>query len=737
MAYLTATVDTPQGRIDLPTDLLTFSAARCFAWGERTGRASQLYRALAQELLSLEGPIALYGVGPFLEALLCAAPELARKASGVVDPMSSLTSYAGLPVYRQWRELPGGTRHLFLCELRSEPRWRLRRTLEPAFTVLCPDLLAKHCDLVPQEAWLVQQPSIYPMEIPALEIEPGLDLLLLDLPARNNFALPLSLGYVHRELQRIPELKFRTLDADAILYHRYHIWRLFDFGEPVLLDNGRQLLSDPWEWTEEAWMDPRLWGALRGHFARDIEELVQMILQGAPRVLALTVHQRNEWLGRLVARRVKEARPETLILAGGHSCVSPTLGPKAFPEFDYMVIGEAESVLQPLILELKQGHRPGDLPGVLSRFDSPGRVFTPSEPRQDLDLIGAPSYDFAPSFSLFQSWRGGLLPYLNLTRGCIWARCSFCAERFPFRTRSARSFVDELEGYCRLGLSNFNFSESDFGGRPEVLAEVADEILRRGLKVQLNGQLRVNPRHDLPFVQKLTAAGIVCNYGIDGMTAHTLKLQRKGYSIETVRQTLKNCSDAGVRVVVNLVVGVPGETEQDVEETVAFIVEHREFIAEVFNISPFYLMHASVYWQEPERHAIRFLGDQKELYERYPHGIPDRYWYSEGPYIDGAVRRRRGHRVMTALRQAGMTVSEFAETSVMYPMFQGFQNLRDLISEVPTLVLDQGEARTLPLQLGNQLQNRIVVELSGRRLAFREQDVPVLQRACGSISIHG
>lgn len=738
MANMIATVETPEGSFDLATDLLNFSAMRCFAWGERTGRTAELYRAIAQELLGIEGPVALHGIGPFLEALLAAAPELAGKVPAIVDPLSTAAHYAGIPVCRDWLQLPASVGTVFLCEVRSEPRWRLRRAMEVRFRVLCPDLLERRSDLVPQVAWVPLQPSIYPIATPSLEIEPGLELLFLNLPARNNFALPLSLGYVHLALKRIPGLRFQTLDADTVLYHRYHIGRIFDRGgEPVLLGNGRPILQDPWEWNEECWMDPRLWSVLQELFAADIDELVSRLIQARPRVLAVSVHQRNEWITRYVVRRLKRAVPETVVVAGGHSCVSPTLGPQVFPEYDYMVIGEAEPVLSGLVGELRQGLVPKDLPGVVSKHDTPGRLFTPSTPPQDLDAIGAPSYDFVPDFALLRSWHGGLLPYLNLTRGCIWGRCNFCAERFPFRTRSAASFVDELEGLARLGLTQFNFSDSDFGGRPEVLEQVADEILRRGIKVRLNGQLRVHPRHEAALLKKLVAAGIGCNFGIDAMTPNTLKLQRKGYTIETVQKCLKNCREAGIKVEVNLVVGVPGETDQDVDDTIRFILEHREYITEVFNISPFYLMHGSIYWQEPERHGMVFLEQKEILYAKYAHGVPDRYWYSVGPYIDGAVRRKRALRIMTELRSHGVPVSYFAENSILLPMFQGFQNLRDLNSELPSLGCDAAPSLPpAPLPLYDHLKERTVVELSGRWLAFRNKDLGVLQRASGTINLH-
>lgn len=638
MSTMIASVETREGLKEIYIDSVTFSAFRCFMSADQHGTSSLLYRQIADMLLNEPGNIALIGSHEFINALLVSAPELLPKIKAVTDSFLSPIEFARLSGIPDHQEPAGPFDTVFLCELGTERRWRLRKLIGRYFKVLCPDVLAENPTNVPSESWIRKPGSIYPIDVPVIEPVFNLDVLLLDLPARNNFALPLSLGYVHKALKKISGIKTQTIDADAIFYHRYHIWRLFDLGEEIVLDNSRRLEEDPWSWAEECWMDPRCWHSLYSLFSSDIEELTDKIITSRPKILALTVHQRNEWIARLVAARVKARLPELLILAGGHSCVSASFGPKAFPEFDYMVIGEVESVLEPLIRQLLSEFRPHSLPGILSKHDPAGRIFEPSLPPQNLDDIGAPDYGWDPGLSTFLTFRGGILPYLNLTRGCIWGRCTFCSERFPFRTKSAKTFVDELERYHDMGITYCNFSDSDFGGRMEILNDVADEILRRDLKLQLNGQLRINPKHDVSFLKKLAAAGIGCNFGIDAFTTKTLKLQRKGYTLEAVESCLRNCKEAGIKVWINLVVGVPGETEQDVDDTLSFVISHKNYVTSVANISPFYLVHGCIYWNEPEAHGIHFLSDKKELYDKYFHGIPDRYWYSVDPYIDGAIR---------------------------------------------------------------------------------------------------
>lgn len=733
MASLSLSVNTPSGRVDVPTDILAFSAARCFAHAKSNGTESALYQRLAEVILAEPAGVALYGRDEFIKALLNHNPSLAQKLGGIVDKKAEPGKYGAVPLFKDWQGLPGEIGAVFLCCVGTELRWRLRREMEGRFKVLCPDVLAGKPELLPPEAWTVVGNSNYPLPLPGLDVAPDLDVLLLPLPARNNFAMPLTIGYVNKAFKRIPGLKFQTLDADTIFYHRYHIRRLFDIGETLTLKSGRALELDPWHWTEECWMDPQHWEDLYALFEDDIRELVGNVVKARPKILALSIHQRNEWIGRHVVRLVKAALPDIQILAGGHSCVSPEFGPRAFPEFDYMVVGESEAVLEPLVQGILSGTAPKDMPGIISRNDTPGRAFVPAQPPENLDEIGGPDYDWIRDWKLLYTFQNEIFPYVYLTRGCIWARCAFCSERFQFRTRSAKPFVDELEELSNRGITSLSFSESDFGGRAEVLCEVADEILRRGLKLTISGQLRINMKHDLALLKKLKAAGIVCNFGIDALTQHTLKLQRKGYAMQTVDENLKMCKEAGIPVHVNVVVGVPGETEQDIEDSIRFIVDRRDLIFSVFNISPFYLVHGSVYWQEPEKHNIHFLGDKDALYGKYFHGIPDRYWYSSDPYIDAAVRRKRAYRMIMTLKAAGINVSEWAENTVLRPMFEGYQSPRDMAAEIPSLVEGKphnGEGQKSGPPIINHLHNRVVVTYTpGRWLALEEADLQRLAQA--------
>ena len=167
---------------------------------------------------------------------------------------------------------------------------------------------------------------------------------------------------------------------------------------------------------------------------------------------------------------------------------------------------------------------------------------------------------------------------------------------------------------------------------------------------------------DRLFFEKLAAAGFVAlRFGVDAMSENTLKLQKKGYTKNTVRQNLKDCWECGIFTEVNWVIGVPGETEADCKEGVDFILENKKYIGRIANINPLILVNGSVYWIDPESHKIKFHGDRDEIFNKSDRYVPSRLWYSEEPFIDSAVRQRRFENIVVSLIDGGFDLGDWAK----------------------------------------------------------------------------
>ena len=617
-------------------------------------------RALGNYLASLSG-LAFYvdGALDFLNEILDEVPDLASRIVCLVSHKPvGVSPRLSCPRLVRAEELPMDVRVVFLCATRKYPRIQMKKRLPERVAVVEPDVLTEIAiETVPVAGWVpAPRDTIYPLDIPEIEFETGLDLLLIDCPARNLGLMPNGVGYVHNALSRT-DVVHQTRDLDILIYHRFHIRRLFDETGVITLPSGRDLPPDPWQAEHyDLWGDQEV----LAYFQPEIDEIIAAIVKAEPKVLGLSIHACNEHFSAAVVEGVKKQLPNIVVLVGGFACYNADIGLRGFPLADYMCIGEADLTVGPLVEALARGERPSNLPGVLSKFDSPDFRYLAGPMPHNLDLLDFPKYSWYP-LDLYRNYNGYQLTPVIASRGCRWSRCTFCAERFYWRIRSPQAFVDELKWLVDQGCYLFMFNESDLNGMPEMVVEICDEIIRRKLFVKLTGQMRIHRKCDRSYYQKLREAGFVAlRFGVDAFSENTLRLQKKGYTLATVRQNLRDCWESGIYTEVNWVIGVPGETDADVEEGIQFFLENRSHIGRLANVNPLILVNGGVYWLEPEKHNIRFREPREKLFRDYPRALPANLWYSEHPYIDEKVRKERFDRIVLALYRANIDVGAWA-----------------------------------------------------------------------------
>ena len=500
----------------------------------------------------------------------------------------------------------------------------------------------------------------YPCDIPTFKVQPDLDFLLLEIPPRYFPMMPNGLSYVHNILMKCG-INFQTIDMNIITYHRFHERRLRERLDYVVTSSGYVMKEDPWDNANMSeWDKPEV----IAHFMAELESLLTEIVRNKPKAVGISLSGNNRSLVKAFVKELRRRVPQTVIVVGGYDCVYYGLGQHLFSDFDYMVIGEAELTLEPLIKALAQGKRPKDLIGIVSRYDSPGRVWFKPPLLQDLDMIDFPRYQWANHVWYQDCERRHFVP-ITSSRGCHWARCRFCGECFAFRRRTPAKVADEIEYHTKYGFHAFHFNESDVNGDPQALHDLCSEIIRRELKVKFLGQLRIDRRNTEAYFKHLAKAGFThLRFGVDGWTDNLLKLQNKGYNMEIVFQNLRDCSASGITTTVNMVIGVPGETEDDIDEAIRNIVSCKNYISVVESFNTLLLVCGSEYHRNPDKYKIHFRKDREEIYASHVHYIPAELWYSEEPYIDQDVRMRRMEKIISELYKVGVNIGSFASKVV-------------------------------------------------------------------------
>jgi ribosomal peptide maturation radical SAM protein 1 len=317
--------------------------------------------------------------------------------------------------------------------------------------------------------------------------------------------------------------------------------------------------------------------AARGKAAAFIDACFAEIVEKRPRILGLTSIFQQHVASLALARRVKEALPDTVIVIGGANCegVMGAETVRLFPFIDAVVSGEGEVVFPELAARVLSGSGFQDLEGVrtprgVGRDFALGRFGNaPAVPRMD-DL---PRPDFSDFFRQFEAsrfsreWEPSL--FYETSRGCWWGErqhCTFCGlngSSMAFRSKSALRALSELEELARL--------------HPGCDIQVVDNILdmayfkdflpmlaERGLGVDLFYETKSNLRKEQ--VRLLRRAGIRrIQPGIESLSDSVLKLMRKGVTALQNIQLLKWCREFGVEPHWNVLWGFPGEDPAEYE----------------------------------------------------------------------------------------------------------------------------------------------------------------------------
>ncbi len=202
---------------------------------------------------------------------------------------------------------------------------------------------------------------------------------------------------------------------------------------------------------------------------------------------------------------------------------------------------------------------------------NPDRPFIP-----DLDDLPIPMHELLPLDKQHMPMMKGPFTFIVTSRGCP-AGCKYCIKHVSYqnsvRVRSAGNMCDELEYLAKLGIHNIHMYADLFTVNREHVISFCEEIIRRQIKIKWT----CNSRVDYVDEEMLTLMGKAgcwfISWGIESANEVVLKRARKGYKKEQAFKALKWAKAAGINNWGYFIIGLPGETEASIQETIAYSKE--------------------------------------------------------------------------------------------------------------------------------------------------------------------
>jgi len=310
------------------------------------------------------------------------------------------------------------------------------------------------------------------------------------------------------------------------------------------------------------------------------DELIDDLVAWRPAIVGISVMVSLTGNALRIAAAVRERLPDALLVAGGPL---PTVFPDRFlPHVDVVFRGEADASFPALCRDyLERRATPGtlgDLP--LAEYAglaaNAGGVRVANAPvhhtQEEIAVYPLPDRDDFDHRAYQREWApAGYRPTTLLaTLGCPYD-CEFCSKPVfgnAVRRRPLDAVMAEVADIIRLGYDGLWIADDTFTLHRDYLEEFCRRVAPLGLTWScLSRANGIDP----VTAGMMRASGCRRVYlGLESGSQATLNLMQKQMTVEQSVRAVNVYNEAGIEVAAFFIVGYPGESAADIEETFAF-----------------------------------------------------------------------------------------------------------------------------------------------------------------------
>jgi radical SAM superfamily enzyme YgiQ (UPF0313 family) len=273
------------------------------------------------------------------------------------------------------------------------------------------------------------------------------------------------------------------------------------------------------------------------------------------------------------AENVKKHQPEVPIIFGGwHSTLSVHQTLRE-PFVDAVVRGQGELTLLELVERIAAGESWHGVRGV--SFKENGAVVDePERPITNINELPCPKYDLV-NHDLYAAASGRRQLAYTSSVGCPY-QCNYCTDQVFYKRRfnayTAERVVSDLSDLVpRYGIEHVPFFDSNFLVDRRRAVAIAQGIIESKIKFQWDFQASTDflSRMSDDDVSLLAASGVRhIGFGTESTSESVLSLMNKKFQrVEQMVESARKTEKAGIQVVFNIILGYPGETEDDRQQT--------------------------------------------------------------------------------------------------------------------------------------------------------------------------
>lgn len=289
------------------------------------------------------------------------------------------------------------------------------------------------------------------------------------------------------------------------------------------------------------------------------------------------------------ARLAKVLKPNVLTVAkGAHFHILDVESLEKYPQLDCVIRGEYEITAA----EIGKGVPLDQILGLTWR-DETGQIRRNGDRPfiDNLDTIPFPARHLTNNRLYVRPDTMEAQTTIVTNRGCPHS-CIYCLAPIVSgkknRYRSTDNVIAEIEECVyKFGIRNFLFRSDLFTQNKKWVIELCQKIIDKNLDISWASNSRVDciNREMLDWMKK--AGCWIIAFGVESGNPDILEKIKKKATVDQAREAVRLCREAGVKSSIYLLMGLPWDTPQTIDDNVKLAQEIRPDFVEVFYSYPF------------------------------------------------------------------------------------------------------------------------------------------------------
>lgn len=324
---------------------------------------------------------------------------------------------------------------------------------------------------------------------------------------------------------------------------------------------------------------------------REIESasVKKVILSFSPDIVGISVISSKSIIDAVEIGKTAKKQSIPVVVGGPIASLIPeTILKSGF--IDYVIKGDGEIALQALIESIVEKMPLCEVDG-LSFIENDQIVI--NKDRAFCDLSELPIIDFTfvdPRNYFSMSVSGKKVLHTYSSKGCI-CHCAYCYNpsfcKNVWRPRPLEYVIEEIkylvDNFAPDGIS---FIDDMLSPNKERLAEFCQKITDSNLGILWGCDMRADflTKEDLEMMYGAGCRRIFC--GIETGSQVMQKKIKKSLDLKKVKETINYCREIGIKTTTSFIVGLPGETEEELKQTVEFAKNLKSDVKLAFSFGP-------------------------------------------------------------------------------------------------------------------------------------------------------